>query len=176
MQVLFVCTGNICRSPTAERLAVAQAETRQVVDFTVGSAGTRAVIGNPMHPMAATVLGSLGADPTRFAARQLTSRIVRDSSLIFTMERSHRDSVLELAPAKLRSTFTLREVHRIISEFSPQSIADLADLRGYVDSQLDLDIRDPIGGGQEVFELVGAQISELIPLVIDFCAHAATSS
>ena len=56
MHVLFVCTGNICRSPTAERLAVAYAARHGIADFTSSSAGTHAVIGHPIHPDAAAVL------------------------------------------------------------------------------------------------------------------------
>ena len=51
-----VCTGNICRSPTAERLAAAYAVQNGNPDITASSAGTRAVIGHPIHPDAAVVL------------------------------------------------------------------------------------------------------------------------
>jgi protein-tyrosine phosphatase len=62
LHILFVCTGNICRSPSAERLATAAGAS-------ASSAGTRAVIGHPMHPESARVLRDLGGDPDGFVAR-----------------------------------------------------------------------------------------------------------
>ncbi len=59
MHVLFVCTGNICRSPTAERLA---AGLSSMADLRASSAGTRAVIAHPMHPDAAQALMDLGGE------------------------------------------------------------------------------------------------------------------
>jgi len=62
VHVLFVCTGNICRSPTAERLTCAFA-TEHGLGLDASSAGTRAVIGYGMEPTAAEVLRSMGGDP-----------------------------------------------------------------------------------------------------------------
>ena len=52
MHVLVVCTGNICRLPTAERLLLARAAELGVASLTVGSAGTRAVVGYGMEATA----------------------------------------------------------------------------------------------------------------------------
>lgn len=166
MHVLFVCTGNICRSPTAERLAALHAHQMNVADFTASSAGTHAVIGHAIHPRAAAELMELGGDPSGFAARQLTPKIASGADLIVTMTRAHRDEVLELAPSKLRRTFTLFEVSRLITEKNVRAVADLATLRAHIGHSELVDIPDPIGHGVDAFSAVGAQIAALIPPIL----------
>ena len=109
LHILFVCTGNVCRSPTAERLATHYGARSHIRDFTVSSAGTHAMIGHPVQPSAARVLMRLGGDPSDFAARQITPRLVGGADLVLTMTRAHRDDVLGLVPQGLHRTFTLIE-------------------------------------------------------------------
>jgi protein-tyrosine phosphatase len=169
LQVLFVCTGNICRSPTAERIAALfNRDQFQIPDFVVSSAGTRAVIGGPIHRNAATVLRGLGAETTDFAARQLTPRIASSSDLIIAMTGAHRDIVLETAPRQLRKTFTLTEAARLAT-IGADTIADLAALRPHLVANDIADIPDPIGHRPEVFAAVGAQIAELLPPILELC-------
>ncbi len=169
MHILFVCTGNICRSPTAERLANEYATQQGIHDFAASSAGTRAVIGHPVHPDAAEVLRGLGGDPTGFAARQLTLKVAGNADLILTMTRRHRDSVLELAPNKLHRTFTLAEASQLVTMFEARTVAELANLRPQLASHAVADIADPIGHGPDVFETVGGQIADLLLPVIELC-------
>lgn len=169
MHVLFVCTGNICRSPTAERLAAAYVSRHQISDFVAASAGTHAVVSHPMHHDAEAVLAQLGGSASNFAARQLTRKVVSQADLIITMTRSHRRSVLEVAPNKLRSTFTLTEAGLLATSHGAQSINDLADLRGHLSADDILDIPDPIGQSTEVFAAVGKQIAELLPPILEIC-------
>lgn len=168
LHVLFVCTGNICRSPSAERLAVAYAERLQIPKFEASSAGTRAVIGHPIQTEAAGVLKRLGGRDEDFAARQLTAKVVRPADLVLTMTRAHRDSVLEIAPTKLNRTFTLREASRLRTECGARSVADLPALRPHLAAD-DLDVEDPIGQSAEVFVHVGQQIADLLWPVMDLC-------
>lgn len=169
LHVLFVCTGNICRSPTAERLASAYASEMHIAGFSASSAGTNAVIGHPMHAEAALVLQQLGGDPAEFAARQLTAKIASSADLILTMTAKHRDRVLELSPPKLSRTFTLTEASRLASDFGAESIADLASLRPQLSVHDRPDVPDPIGQSTEVFESIGTQIAELLLPVVKLC-------
>ncbi|WP_006247603.1 protein-tyrosine-phosphatase [Mycolicibacterium tusciae] len=169
LHVLFVCTGNICRSPTAERLAVAQAVRSKVSGFSASSAGTRAVIAHPIQREAALVLEDLGGDASDFAARQLTSRIAAAADLVLTMTRAHRDTVLELAPHQLRKTFTLTEAARLASDCNARSVAELALLRPRLAGQGIPDIADPIGQSAQVFMTIGSQIADLLPPILDLC-------
>lgn len=171
MHVLFVCTGNICRSPTAERLAVAYSARLQIPDFTASSAGTRAVIGHPIHPQATPVLEKLGGDASSFAARQLTARIASNADLVLTMTKAHRDVVLELAPHRLNHTFTLSEAARLVSKFEARTVTDLAALRSHLAQGDVSDISDPIGQDADVFAMVGSQIAELMHPIIHLCRN-----
>ncbi|MBM4515629.1 hypothetical protein GS432_01275 [Rhodococcus hoagii] len=111
--VLFVCTGNICRSPIAERLASAWSARSDTIDLTVASAGTRAVVGSPMEPKAAQVLSDLGGSPDGFVARQINPAVASSADLVLTMTEEHRDAVLKLSPRHLKRTFTLLEAAHI---------------------------------------------------------------
>lgn len=153
----------------AERLAVKHATGLGITNFRASSAGTRAVIGHPVHPEAARVLEQLGGDPSDFAARQLKARIAADADLILTMTLAHRDAVLELAPRQLNRTFTLSQTACLVSEYGARSVADLPALRPRAATHLSPDIADPIGQDSEVFSIIGAQIADLIPAVITLC-------
>ena len=87
--VLVVCTGNVCRSPLAER--VGQAHLSRVLPdpkvLRLDSAGTRAVVGSGMDPASARALQALGGDPADFRAQQLTDAIVGSADLTLTMTR-----------------------------------------------------------------------------------------
>lgn len=169
MHILFVCTGNICRSPTGERLAAAYAAEQGFPDFTASSAGTRAVIGHPIHRDAAVVLGTLGGNTSGFTARQLTSKIASAADLIIAMTGTHRDVVLEAVPRQLQHTFTLTEASRLADMEDAETLADLAGLRPRLGPNEKPDIPDPIGQSPEVFAAVGAQIADLLPPILELC-------
>ncbi len=173
MHILFVCTGNICRSPSAERLAEAFNAVDPIADFRASSAGTRAMIGHSMHPESALVLAGLGGDPGGFVARQLSPKIAGDADLVVAMTREHRDTVLEQAPRQLHRTFTLTEIAHLVTQFEPGSVRDLAALRPQLTAGDAPDIPDPIGQTPDVYARVGAQIADLVAPVVDFCRRAA---
>ena len=175
LHLLFVCTGNICRSPMAERLAVAYASYESIANFSASSAGVRAVVGHPMQNDAALVLRSLGGDDNHFVARQFTPRIASDADLVITMTRAHRDRVLEGAPRLLRKTLTLPEVASLATEHGAQNFDDLIALRPRLDIYSLPEIVDPIGQSVDVFEAVGSQIAELLVPVIELCRRSAVS-
>ncbi len=160
-RVLAVCTGNICRSPAVERLLAAGLAG---TDVEVSSAGTRAVRGHPMSaPMAALVEGA-GASADAFVARQLTAALVRQSSLVLALTRAHRAAVVELDPAAVRRTFTLRELARLADVLGPtgtggtagERLAALvpaaAAARHPAPRPADDDVVDPYGGPQSLYQ------------------------
>lgn len=127
------------------------------------------MIAHPIQHDAALVLEKLGGEASNFTARQLTSRIASDADLVLAMTRKHRDVVLELAPGQLRRTFTLSEAARLATEFDARKVADLAALRPHLSGQELSDIPDPIGRGEEVFAMVGSQIADLLPPILELC-------
>ncbi|GAA4415420.1 low molecular weight phosphatase family protein [Georgenia halophila] len=112
--ILTVCTGNICRSPAAERLFRSAFGTNG--DVAVGSAGIGALVGEPIHGPMANLLRDIEVDTEDFAARMLTEDLVRNADLILGMTREHRAAVVELAPAAVKRTFTIREFARLAAE------------------------------------------------------------
>jgi protein-tyrosine phosphatase len=186
--VLFVCTGNICRSALAERLSRAYLDDalgENAALVRVHSAGVQAVVGSGVHPDSARVLAGLGGDPAGFAARQLVDDMAVDADLTLTMTRSHRRAVLKAAPRALSRTFTLREAADLVAllgdHASPagESFADrardlvkqLAAARSRRSSDAADDVPDPIGEPLEVHQQVGELIAEaLVPLFSRFVA------
>ena len=114
VRILTVCTGNICRSPVAERLLQAGLDQVLPGGFEVASAGTRAMVGDPIQPLSADIVRTFGGDPEGFAARQLTPTILRGVDLVLTMTSGHRGEVLQLDASLLKRTFTIREFARML--------------------------------------------------------------
>lgn len=193
MRILFVCTGNICRSPLGERYS------RAFLDRALGasaaavgtmSAGTHAVVGRDMDPSSQRVLAELGGEPSGFRAQQLTPDMVDAADLTLTMTRRHRRDVLKLAPRAMFRTYTLREAEDLLRRVDPRRLPALNDLdgraralvamlgeqratRGRVEGDAD-DVQDPIGARPEVHQEVGRQIAaSLTPLLEALCTSAA---
>lgn len=110
-RILTVCTGNICRSPVAERLLRAGLGN----EVTVSSAGVRAVVGAPIHPGMVALLEESGIRADGFAARQVTPREIRSADLVLALTRDHRARLVQEAPGALRRSFTLLELARLVT-------------------------------------------------------------
>ncbi len=124
--VLHVCTGNICRSPMAERIMRAELEARfgdQSAEFEVRGAGTYGGhAGQGMHGPATRVLGELGVDASGFTATWLRELQVQWADLVLTATADHRRQVLGLEPRALRRTFALRELARLVAAVQPDDL------------------------------------------------------
>lgn len=101
--VLVICVGNICRSPMAEALLL----QRIAPNVQVTSAGTHAVLGSPMDPLAQAVLQMHQVPPLRHQARQIDRTLLHRAELILLMEPSQLNSVLKLAPEVRGKTFLI---------------------------------------------------------------------
>jgi low molecular weight protein-tyrosine phosphatase len=116
--ILAVCTGNVCRSPAVERLLASKLGPT----VTVSSAGTHALVGDPISdPMAALLLDS-GFEPDLFEARRLSEHMLKEADLILSMTRAQRGLVVELWPPAVRRAFTLREFARLLSWVDPAAL------------------------------------------------------
>jgi protein-tyrosine phosphatase len=98
----------------AERLLQAGLDQVLPGGFEVRSAGTRAMVGDPIQPISADIIRTFGGEPEQFAARQLTPRILRGVDLVLTMTSGHRGEVLQLDASLLKRTFTIREFARML--------------------------------------------------------------
>ncbi|WP_026257106.1 low molecular weight phosphatase family protein [Actinopolymorpha alba] len=185
--IMFVCTGNMCRSPMAERLAWSLLARRlgpDVARFRVFSAGTGTRNGRAMTPEAAAVTSAYGADPNGFLSSELTPGHVAAADLVLTATRAHRSDVVTVDPVALRRSFTLTEFARTSSavlastpptdlpfdpvERSRALVAAAARRRGTVrPSRPDEDdIPDPIGRPMEVYQSTGAVIAQAVDATI----------
>jgi protein-tyrosine phosphatase len=116
--ILAVCTGNVCRSPAAERLLA----NKLGPTVTVSSAGTHALVGHPISEPMAVLLRQAGVEPEPFEGRLLSEQMLEDANLILTMTRAQRGLVVELRPAAVRRAFTLREFARLLSLVDPAAL------------------------------------------------------
>ena len=96
MNLLFVCSGNTCRSPMAEALAKKIAQRRGITDVNVSSAGTNAWDNIPATDEALLVGMERELDLTGHRARKLTPEIVSEADLIFVMTPGHLEQVKQL--------------------------------------------------------------------------------
>jgi RpiB/LacA/LacB family sugar-phosphate isomerase len=145
--VLFVCTGNICRSPMAEGLF--RHATKGRTDCRVLSAGVGALEGQTPSPHAVRALKELGIDISEQRSRMLTPDLVEQADYIFGMTHSHVDSVNLLFPQAAEKTFLLREFDETLDEFEK-------------------DISDPIGGSYETYAYCRDQIEQGIFSMLSF--------
>ncbi len=96
-RVLFVCSGNICRSPMAEALLAHRLRARGV-PATVESAGIAALVGRAADPDAVRLMRARGLDLTGHRARQITPELIRAFELIIVMEGAQQRLVETLDP------------------------------------------------------------------------------
>src|ERR1043166_2359382 len=145
--ILFVCTGNICRSPMAEGLFRHAIKGRN--DFRVMSAGVGAVEGLPPSEHAVQALRQLGIDISKQRSRMLTAELVDQADFIFGMTHSHVDAVTLLYPQAAEKTFLLREFDETLGDY-------------------EADIGDPIGGSVEVYVSCRDQIEQGIASMLKY--------
>jgi protein-tyrosine phosphatase len=169
--VLFVCVGNVCRSPLAQSVLRLRLQ-EQLGDLSgrveVTSAGVRAMVGRPMERVAAAELARLGGSASDFTARQLTEPVAARADLILTATKELRSRVLEEAPGALRRTFTITEFAALVrgeDAESPVSLVRKAAQRRSSAQVQEYDVPDPIGRSEEVHreaaDLVDASVTPI---------------
>ena len=178
--ILYVCTGNICRSPLAERYTVHRL-TQEAPDLvqlvTVSSAGVRGLEGYPMDQLAEAELGNRGGAGGGFLARRLTASHVEAAGLVLAMTRAHRGAALTEAPSALRRTFTLLEAADLVElvhadgqlDAVPAGPAGLVAAMAGRRSQARLeyyDVADPIGRSADVHAAVADVITTAVDTVV----------
>ncbi|MDP9841376.1 hypothetical protein [Streptosporangium lutulentum] len=185
-RILFVCTGNICRSPLAERLtrsALGPCPALQVI-----SAGTRAEAGTRMAEPARRVLTRLGGDPDGFGSRPLASELVAAADLVLTATTRHRAESVALHPAAATRTFTIAEFGALVQAMPVTAVLHHEDpvrrARALVDEARALrglvrveqpDIADPYGGSQRAYRAAGRKIAESLAVPLRLLTHSPAS-
>jgi protein-tyrosine-phosphatase len=123
--ILFVCTGNTCRSPMAEGVLKQMAEKRGM-NLTVRSAGIAAAQGTPMSHHAATILEKQGIG-IRHSAQSATAKLIDWADLILTMTLSHKRTVIQAFPQALDKIHLLKEY----VEDNPEVLSNIAESESF---------------------------------------------
>ncbi|HET9419592.1 MAG TPA: adenylyl-sulfate kinase, partial [Nocardioides sp.] len=167
LNVLFVCTANICRSPYMEITARELAGPDAPIEFS--SAGTHGFTEYPMDTVMGGALTERGLSAEKFLSRPLTAELIEDADLVITAEASHRAFILDDHAAAFRKVFTLGQVAEVVRN-SPETLTGpdllraLGDRRGA--SEPRFDVRDPYGRGAKAAEEAAEQIDELLRIVV----------
>jgi len=140
-RLLFVCTGNICRSPMAEGLCRNLLESAG--DFEVASAGVHAARGMPPSPEAVDALREIGIEISDYRSQPISDELVESADYIFAMTREHR---------------------RLIELFYPSAADRLFLVREFEGS--DTDVPDPIGQGRGVYDTCRDTIREALHHIV----------
>jgi protein-tyrosine phosphatase len=169
MHVLFVCTGNTCRSPMAEALLGARL-AEAGVEATVRSAGTL-FDGRPATDHGMACMAERGLDTSSHRSRTITAAVVRAPDLVIGLARAHVRDIVTLASDTWPRTFTLKELVRRAEEHGPRGSEaldawlaklgagrKLSDLLG--DNPAD-DVADPIGGPKSAYDKTAAELDDL---------------
>lgn len=134
--VVFVCTGNTCRSPMAAALAASIFQQNGIA-VEILSAGVAADPGSPASKNAVKAMGDEGLDLHPHRSAQISREILQDANLVITMTAGHLYSVNDICPQA--KAFTL-------GDYAGESC----------------DVSDPYGGNLEIYRQCAAQIKQLI--------------
>jgi protein-tyrosine phosphatase len=188
-KVIFVCTGNICRSPMAEQMLIQKAEKNKL-PIKVVSAGVMAMTGDPMTPQSADAMTKRGFTPTKHISQDLTPKLLEEADLVLTATLDHRGEIARMLPKASKYSFTIDEFARLTSflradpefqeefkkkpketrdQYLKRAMHEAVLLRGMVPTNLDpKDVIDPYGESIEVYNQVAEHIDVMLEIIVEW--------
>ncbi|HZW82651.1 MAG TPA: low molecular weight protein arginine phosphatase [Candidatus Deferrimicrobium sp.] len=143
--LVFVCTGNTCRSNVAEVLAVQASAQLGLMQWRFSSAGIMAFPGSPASENSLRAMQELGLDLSAHRATQLDTSLIEGADLILTMTQSHKTQILDSYPSVDSKVYTLLE---------------------YAYGQPG-QVEDPFGRDIETYRRTSAQIKQAVYKVVE---------
>ena len=169
MHVLFVCTGNICRSPMGELMFPLFFHDDSI---TTDSAGVQGLIDSPIDPSSARLMQMDGIDTSAFRSKRLTPQLAMGSDLVLCFTERQRQKIIELAPRMRSRTFLLTDFADLCAYCAQNNLIEGDMLEDRLDSVLAnaslvrpmlppaREIDDPYRKDFPAFETAHAQIGE----------------
>ncbi|MGB2805634.1 MAG: low molecular weight protein arginine phosphatase [Candidatus Zixiibacteriota bacterium] len=154
LRVLFVCTGNTCRSPMAEGILKKMLEDKGVDNLEVSSAGTHGLSNAPASLFAREVAGDRNIDLSGHRSRRLTPEMIREADLILAMSQEHLDYIKRIGGTAGDRTFLLKAFPRVHSASNKGGNGGV------------LSIEDPIGSSPDDYERSFADIEKEIKRIL----------
>lgn len=151
MNILFICTGNTCRSPLAEKILIEKAKEKNL-NIHVKSAGIAANNGQTASRHAREVIKELGADD-QHQAKQATEELLNWADLILTMTVGHKQFLIAQKPEITPKIYTLKELVLVQGADSQQVPSSL-------------DIIDPYGQDLATYRRTAEEISEFLEYLL----------
>ncbi|OEF99844.1 hypothetical protein BHF71_01325 [Vulcanibacillus modesticaldus] len=155
MNILFVCTGNTCRSPMAAKILEKRAKDANL-DIKVKSAGIAAVEGSEASENAKIIMRDFGSDEHK--TMRVSEELLSWADLILTMTNQHKQILLIHAPQYANKIFSLKEYIVSKSESKEDITEEFNDYP---------DIVDPFGGDLEVYRQTAKEIDLAVQKMIE---------
>lgn len=185
LRILFVCTGNTCRSPLAEGLLRLKVQ-KEGLAAEVRSAGVSAVSGGPISKNSAAILKEAGFEEVMLSLA-ISEAEVRWADLILTMTNSHKRAVIQYFPEAVDKTFTLKEYveddpgvleaieqrERLVTEIQlKQALSQSVTVEEHtlmlsLEARIpDYDISDPFGGTMDMYRMTAEEIDRSLDKLV----------
>ncbi len=143
MNILFVCTGNTCRSPMAEGLLKALLQPEENINVLSGAISTTE--GMPASANAVQVMAELEIDISKHISRNINADVLSEADLVLTMTQAHKQAIVHY----FGDAFELKT----------QPLLDYVGIGG--------DVADPYGGSVEVYRACRDQLQRAITLLYE---------